>query len=294
MPSFRYDTRGIWCKGNTHVHSTASDGAKTFAELARMYAEKGYDFLFRTDHWVASDAAAEAEDAPLIWLDGIEIDGRDDAGSAYHVVCLGSFTGMTREMGLAAALEAAREQGGLLVLAHPHWMGNSQEEALSWRFDGVEVYNHVCRWLNGKGGGAVHWSSMLERFPGTLAFAADDAHLRPEHPGWDGGWIVVNVPDRSREAIFQAVRAGNFYSSCGPEFHAIEHDGTSVLIRTSPVQFARMAGPGSLGKRLGSFDGVPLTEAAFELPQDWAYCYLEIEDAHGRRAWTNPLLVADE
>ncbi len=259
-----------------------------------MYAEKGYDFLFRTDHWVASDVTVDAEDAPLIWMDGVEIDGRDDAGSAYHVVCLGSLTGMTRGMGFAAALEAARSQGGLLILAHPHWMENSLEDALRWRFHGVEVYNHVCRWLNGKGGGAVHWSGMLERFPGTLAFAVDDAHISAAHPGWDGGWIVVNFPDRSREAILQAVRAGNFYSSCGPEFHAIEYDGTSVRVTTSPVRFARMAGPASSGNRLGSFlEGQSLTEASFELPLEWGYCYLEIEDAHGRRAWTNPLLAAD-
>ena len=143
MPTFRYDTTGVWLKGNTHIHSTASDGGKTFPELAQMYAGKGYDFLFRTDHWVASDVAAEAEaeaaDAHLIWMDGIELDGRDYGGSAYHVACLGSFTGMTREMGFVAALEAARSQGGLLILAHPHWTGNSFEDALRWRFHGVEV-----------------------------------------------------------------------------------------------------------------------------------------------------------
>ena len=43
----RYNTTGIWLKGNAHIHSTASDGGKTFSELAELYSAAGYDFLFR-------------------------------------------------------------------------------------------------------------------------------------------------------------------------------------------------------------------------------------------------------
>ena len=288
MAAFRYETNGTWYKGNSHIHSTASDGGKTPTELAQMYADAGYHFLFRTDHWVSSHVEAEAEEYPLLWLDGIELDGFDHGGSPYHAICLGTFTGITHEMGFVAALEAARAQDGLLILAHPHWMGNSLEDALRWGFHGVEIYNHVCRWLNGKGDGTVYWNTMLERFPSTLAFAVDDAHICPEHPGWNGGWIMVNAPNYSRQAIQAAIRAGNFYSTCGPEFHAIECDGTYVTVRTSPVQFARLVGPAYLGNRIGSFGGGLLREATFEIP-DWPYAYLEVEDDHGRRAWTNTL-----
>ena len=290
MRGFRYDTSGQWYKGNVHIHSTASDGGKTLAEIAGMYASAGYDFLCCTDHWVASDAAADRQDHPLLWLDGIELDGRDDAGSSYHVVCLGRLEGITREMGFAAALAAARAQGGLLILAHPHWCGNSLQDALRHGFDGVEVYNHVCRWLNGKGDGGVYWTAMLDRSPETLAFAVDDAHLKPEHPGWNGGWIAVNAPARTRADIEAAIRSGNFYSTCGPEFHSIALDGDSVKITTSPVAFVRLVGPGWLGQRIGSFEGELIAEAAFELPPDWPWAYLELEDAQGRRAWTNPLV----
>jgi hypothetical protein len=288
---FRYTDGGIWYKGNTHLHSTASDGGKTFSELARMYASVGYDFLFRADHWVSSDVAADDEDFPLLWMDGIELDARDTGGAYYHVVCLGTFTGITREMGLLAAMASAREQGGLLILAHPQWTGNTFDDALRWNFDGVEVYNHVCHWLNGKGDGRAYWNVMLAQQPRTLGLACDDAHLRPEHPGWNGGWIVVNAPELSRPAVMDAIRAGNFYSSTGPDFHIITCDGNTVAIETSPVQFARLVGPGYLGKRTGNFEGRLFTGATFDIPPEWTYVYLEIEDAHGHRAWTNALQV---
>ena len=102
---FRYDTSGQWLKGNTHIHSTASDGGKTFAEIADMYAPAGYDFLFRTDHWVPSDAAGDGETYPLLWLDGIELDGEDTEGAYFHVVCLGKVKGVAREAGLVQAMK---------------------------------------------------------------------------------------------------------------------------------------------------------------------------------------------
>ncbi len=288
---FRYATSGNWYKGNTHLHSTASDGGRTFAELAQMYAGKGYNFLFRADHWVSSDVAADGEDFPLLWLDGVELDGCDDGGVYYHVVCLGTFTGITRELGFGAAMEAAREQGGVLILAHPQWTGNTFDDALRWDFDGVEVYNHVCHWLNGKGDGGAYWHAMLARAPLILGLACDDAHIRPEHPGWNGGWIVANAPELSRSAIMDAIRAGNFYSSTGPDFRTIACDGNTVAIETSPVQFARLVGPAYLGKRIGGFEGRLFTEAVFDIPPEWTYAYLQIEDAQGHRAWTNVLQV---
>jgi hypothetical protein len=134
---------------------------------------------------------------------------------------------------------------------------------------------------------------MLRRHPNTLGFAVDDAHIRPEHPGWNGGWITINAPSLSREMVIAAIREGNFYSSCGPEFYVIDCDGETVLAETSPVQFARLVGPAYWGQRIGSFDGRRFDKVRFEIPVHWPYAYLEIEDSDGRRAWTNPLLVPE-
>jgi hypothetical protein len=293
MPAFRYPLNGRWYKGNTHIHSTASDGGKEFNELAQMYSQAGYQFLFRTDHWVFSQSSADPQEYPLLWLDGVELDGRDQDGSLYHVVALGTFEGLSREMGFQKAMESARDQNGMLILAHPQWIGNTFDEAVKWKFDAVEVYNHVCRFLNGKGDGSAYWNAMLKHLPATLALASDDAHVRPDQPGWNGGWIMVNAGALTPEAILDSLRAGRYYSTCGPTIESIHFDGDRVSIRCSPVQFARLVGPAYRGKRTGSFDGTMLTDAEFPVPPDWDYMYLEIEDAQGRKAWTNPLFAPD-
>ena len=294
MHAFRYKTSDNWYKGNIHIHSTISDGGKTPEELSQMYFEKGYDFLCRTDHWDASGIEPKNENNPLLCIGGIELDGTDDRGSYYHVICLGVFSGVTQKMGLVPAIEKVRSQNGIIILAHPHWSGNSQDDCLQHNFDGVEVFNYVTQWMNGKGDSTAYWNMMLKQFPGTLAFAADDAHIIPRHPGWDGGWIMVNSPTLSQSAIIKSIKAGNYYSSCGPEINRIELVDNTISIKTSPVQFIRLAGPGPYGQRTGSFNGKLLTEACFEVPEDWPYAYLEIEDQRGRRAWTNSLFKSTD
>ena len=74
MNRFRYDASGRWFKGNLHTHSTFSDGGKTPEELAVMYAANGHDFLCLTDHWVVSNSDERVKPAPLLWLDGVELD----------------------------------------------------------------------------------------------------------------------------------------------------------------------------------------------------------------------------
>jgi hypothetical protein len=287
----RYDAPGSWLKGQVHLHSTASDGGLTPAELGARYGAAGYDFLALTDHWVAADPAALPAGPPL-WLPGVELDGRDDTGAELHVVCLGAVTGLDPAAGLLAGLRRARAAGALTILAHPQWSGNATADALRHDLDGVEVYNHVCHWLNGKSDGGAHWNARLERHPDTFAFAVDDAHLTAAHPGWNGGWIVARAAARTPAAIVAALRAGCFYSSQGPRFLTIACDDTAVHVTTSPVQFVRLVGPAWRGARVGSFSGELRAEATLPLPADWPYAYVEIEDAAGRRAWTNPLLAA--
>ncbi|HEY3355201.1 MAG TPA: hypothetical protein VGQ83_18255 [Polyangia bacterium] len=288
---FRYDVPGRWLKGGTHLHTTASDGGLTPPELAARYAAAGYDFLCCTDHWVPSSRESLPRGGPLLWIAGVELDGHDARGSFYHVVCLGDVVGVDERMGLEAGLAAARAQGALTILAHPHWSGNSQADALAQPFDGVEVYNHQCRWLNGKSDGAVHWHAMLGARPDTAGLAVDDAHLTPDHPWWNGGWIVVRAPDLSAPAVLGAIRAGTFYASCGPRLDRLTFDGTSVHLACSPVAVVRLVGPGRCGVRYFARGGGLVKEAALPVPPDWAYVVLEIEDEGGRRAWTSTLFT---
>jgi len=288
---FRYDCSGKWFKGNVHMHTSRSDGRLNLAEAVHYYSERGYDFLSITDHRVPFVGAESDEQLPIMILDGIELDGRDDEGSGYHVVCIGGVDGILKDMPLMESLRKARSQGSFLIWAHPHASSNTVAEGLRHGFHGLEVYNHTSEVGLGKGYGAYHWDSILRQQPDMLGLATDDNHFFDGYPSQVGGWIMVNAPELSLEAIMTSIRSGNFYSSSGPDFKVIYIEkGNRVVAETSPIVHARLVGPGGAGKWKAEADLRNVTETHFRIPDDWSFARLEIEDGFGRKAWSNPLL----
>lgn len=294
MTTFRYHLNGTWFKGNTHLHSTISDGKKTWQELGHLYRQSGYDFLCLTDHWIPSHLNPGQADDGLLWLNGLELNGQDARGQEYHIVCLGDFEGIDDTHSLEEAVQSAVDQGGFIILAHPFWTGNNLEDTQRFPFHACEIFNHVCQCEIGKGNGLIHYNYMLERNPRLLGIACDDTHFLPDLPVWKGGWVMVNAVERSHTAIQAALRDGNYYSSTGPEFYTISCQGRLVQVETSPVQFIKLVGPAwhGHGRAKGMVEEAqPVTSAEFEIPENWAYAYIEIEDTHKRCAWTNNLFI---
>ena len=288
---FRYNCSGTWFKGSVHVHTSNGSGRKDLGEVAAFYAEAGFDFICVTDKKVPVTSAHSDQNWPLLVLDGIELEGDDDQGSYYHVVSIGGVDGMRDGMPFTDALEFVRAQAGILIWAHPHTVFNTVEEGARHGFSAIEVYNHINKVAFGKGLNVYHWDAALEKQPDLLGFAVDDAHFIDGLPAENGGWIMVNIRERSREAIIDAIRRGNFYSSTGPDYNSITiEQGNRIVIETSPVLHARLTGQRGKFKYKGASNGEPLTRTTFRLPDDWHFARLEIEDADGKIAWSNPLL----
>ena len=67
-----FSTAGNWYRGNTHSHTTTSDGKLSVAELTRDYEEREYDFLVITDHNVVADVS-QSRAVTLLVIPGAEI-----------------------------------------------------------------------------------------------------------------------------------------------------------------------------------------------------------------------------
>jgi hypothetical protein len=187
------------------------------------------------------------------------------------------------------ALQNARTQGAVLIWAHPYWTGNSPREGMRHNFHGMEIYNHSSQCENGSGYALSHWDSVLSRHPDFLGFATDDSHFKTGQECWNGGWIMVNAACCTEKEILDNIRRGNFYASQGPEFKTIEYSANTVKVETSPIAYVRLIGPRMTGNWIKAKDKESVLQAEFQLPPDWPYARLEIEDADGKRAWSNPL-----
>ncbi|WP_242345220.1 PHP domain-containing protein [Anaeromyxobacter terrae] len=100
-------------RGAYHVHTTASDGRGTLAEVITAVRDAGLDFVVVTDHNVRAPERAE-------YVDGVLVVPATEVSTPYgHVVALGVPRALTREERDRDPLGAIAALGGQAVLAHP-------------------------------------------------------------------------------------------------------------------------------------------------------------------------------
>jgi hypothetical protein len=271
--------------------------------LVRHYDWAGYDVLAITDHWVRTNVPST--DALLV-IPSTELNARVDGSAAdAHVLALGVGADPV-EPGrdfdtLDDTVAWVLAHGGVPYIAHTYWSGLRAEDFE--RCDGLvglEVFNAGCELEVGRGYAELHWDDVLDRRRPFFAIAVDDSHS----PGFDSafGWVWARCPERSAEAVLDALRTGAFYSSTGPEIRSLQVDDAAVEIRCSPARSVTVVGERRFGSRVNAGRlGYPVRGRILESSDDGLivaarlarpagpYGRVEVEDAYGRKAWTNPL-----
>ena len=119
-------------------------------------------------------------------------------------------------------------------------------------------------------------------------------------PAWT--WIRA---ERSVPAVLEALRVGRFYGSAGPVIHDVVVGDGEVVVRCTPARSVTLlcgrtsgtaVNAGRLGYRYGA-DVLETTDdwivaARLDLPETAPFARVEVVDATGRRAWTNPVWPA--
>ena len=307
MPPDRNDpftAEGEWLRCALHAHTTGSDGELEPDALAAHYARAGFDVLAITDHWKRTDAAPSGR---LLVLPSVELNCILPAARDGHVLGFG----ISADADLAALgaeyADLARtagfivEHGGVAYLAHPYWTGATPGTLeLPESVAGIEVWNAGCELEVGRGLSSVHWDELLESGRRCFGLVTDDSH----HPGFDSGhgWTWLRAPERSAEAVLAGLAAGCFYGSSGPVLHDVAVDGEEVEVRCSPARSVTLVSgrtegaavnAGRLGYRYAgevlAADDRGITHARLRRPFGAAYARIEVTDAKGNRAWTNPV-----
>src|SRR5919201_2410145 len=298
-----FDEPGAWLRCALHAHTTNSDGELPPEMLVRHYEWAGFDVLAITDHWVRTDVPSTER---LLVIPSTELNARvDGAASDAHVLALGVTADPVAPDaefdGLAETVAWVLANGGVPYIAHTYWSGLRADE-FEWcdGLVGLEVFNAGCELEIGRGYAGMHWDDVLDGGRSFLAIAVDDSH----HPGFDSsyGWVWARCRERTAAAVLDALRTGAFYSSTGPEIRALELEDAAVLVRCSPARSVTAVGARRVGSRVNAGrlgyqlrgeileradDGL-ITAARLRRPAS-PYGRLEIEDAQGRKAWTNPL-----
>lgn len=280
-------------KGNLHVHTTRSDGKLSPEAVMDLYRAAGYDFLALSDHKKVLTPTIERNG--LLGIQSVEFDF-NLPGQVMHIVGMGVPEEIGEKISSASgpqnAIDAINEMGGVAILAHPAWSLNTPDVMCALRgVCAAEIYNTVS---------GLPWnadradsSSLLDACAASgHAFnlvATDDAHF------YNGdscqSWTMVAAEENTPEAIKAALRKGDFYATRGPEIHRIEFDGETVSVDCSPARAIWFPSELPWGANR-VVTGENLTHAEYKLhPSLRRFVRVVIEDANGKRAWSNPIIV---
>lgn len=304
MPTQFFTAPGRFLRGNLHTHSTGSDGIYSPQEVCDRYRAEGYDFIALTDHLVGlfdypiTDTRA-CRTADFTTIIGAELHtGIMSNGNLWHLLGIGlpldfkpphapHFKPVDGSESAASIARRAREGGALVVIAHPHWSGMSQADALTiTAAHAVEVYNHGCVVDNDRGEGFLIFEHLLNQGIRLNLIAADDAHFNsPDH---FGGWVMVKAAENTPSALLTALKEGAYYASTGPDFQDIRFIDGEIEVECSPASTIVVQGKGT---STATLHGSDMTHERLSLARVAGSPWLRvtISDKAGKRAWSNPI-----
>ncbi len=295
MKSTPFNQPGNFYRGNLHTHSDHSDGKHTTAEVVRRYKEAGYDFLSLTDHFmdvfdypINDTREFCTEDFATITSAELHLD-KTKSGVVHHILAVGvpeDFAKPGDGETIHQIVQRAADAGAFIGICHPSWHGLTTEEAHTFDMaHSVEIYNHGSHVENNRGYDVPFWDVMLNEGKRLSGYATDDAHAI-SHDAF-GGWMHVKAESLDPDKILEAMKAGHYYSSQGPEIHNMEIDGDQLHISCSPVSNISIQGHGSLSN-FKRGDGI--TEATFDISKyKDHYVRATVVDDNKDNAWTNPV-----
>ena len=240
----------VWYKGNTHAHSTYSDGDSDAKDVIKWYHDNDYHFLFVTDHNCPLHPDSIKLDftkrSDFILIPGNEVtDDQVIHTSALHTTAWiptiryynqklkdgaisdAEFQALpdTRTGILSMHVQSILEAGGLPVFNHPNLSSGVQVADILPVKDlkHVELFNghqSSYNWGNAKHSAVeVKWDSLLIHGKLLYGVASDDTHRLKKtnrnlaNPG--RGWIMVHATSLNSEDIMNAISSGDFYASTG-------------------------------------------------------------------------------
>jgi len=287
---------GRFFKGNLHTHSTRSDGARAPADVCALYRDAGYDFLALTDHFLARYDFPITDTRPwrtsrFTTILGAETHtGATELGEMWHLLAVGlppDFAPTPPDQtgpDLAARCAAA---GAFVAIAHPAWYGLTMADADTIAAaHAVEVYNHTSAVQSDRGDGWCMLDALLARRRRLLACATDDAHFR--YADWFGGWVMVKAPSLDPDALVAALKAGRYYSTQGPDIHALSVGRDEVVVECSPATTIALLGRGS-AEEAAFGDALRGARLPLARMKPGGHARVVVIDAAAKRAWSNPL-----
>jgi len=322
MKKYLLPETGTFYKANLHAHTDMSDGNDSPEEVKNIFKSKGYSIVAYTDHDVFVDRSHLC-DGEFLALNGVEeeINGRSfGSGWLNMETCHLNFIALEQDNLICPCyhrekyfyanapkyrhlvkydeslpdylrsytpecindmLLEGRKRGFYTIYNHP--TGSLENYPIYSKYENMhamEIYNGA--WVND----SHIYDDMWRMGKMIHCVAGDDSHSAA---GSGFSWTMIKAERLEYKAVTDALLAGNFYSSRGPEIYGLYVEDGTVHIKTSDAQailFATAArAPGR--RYIRAEKGSCIREAEFKLLPECKYIRITVIGPDGSTADTN-------
>ncbi len=303
------ETSGLqWFKGNTHAHTTKSDGDSPPEVVALWYKNHGYRFLVISDHNVFTDpkTLSSLMDSSFLLIPGEELtSGYQKKPVHINGLNIPHVLDPQQDSSLLGTIQKnideVRRVEGAPHINHPNFRWAIDQETLLrvQRYRLLEIFNGHPLVNNYGGGGKPSveqmWDVLLTNGHRVYGIAVDDAHHFKEefaahrsNPG--KGWVSVRARSLNAQEIVRNLEAGLFYASTGVELKDVLVAKQTITISIAEKSDAKFRTDfiGDNGKILLHSEENP---AVYQLRDDVKYVRAKVYDSAGSVAWVQPVFV---
>lgn len=187
-------------------------------------------------------------------------------------------------------MKQGRDNGFFVTYNHPNWSMETPAQFMNYEhMHAMEL----CNYTSNRAGYPDHHNSseydqMLRGGKRIFCVGADDNH---DEETSCGAYTMIKADKLEYKAITDALMAGNFYTSRGPEIHALWVEDGKIHITCSDAVRITMNTGIRYAKAKYAPEGGTLNGAEFEIDPDSIYVRLTVYDRSGMYAATNAYFI---
>jgi len=190
-------------------------------------------------------------------------------------------------------MQKCREAGFFVTYNHPTWSIEDYTDYMNFHgMHAMEMFNGSCNAAGFEDYNPRVYDDMLRGGERIYCIGADDNHnskrwqgTRRADSGW--AWTMIKADKLEYKTITDALLAGSFYASEGPEIHELWYEDGKVHVKCSDAdRITYISGCRHRSTVLAQEDEY-VNEAVFDVKDIDIYFRITVTDKRGRHACTN-------
>lgn len=186
-------------------------------------------------------------------------------------------------------IRRGRENGFFVTYNHPDWSLDNYSDYTQYHgMHAMEICNYASIVEGYNDYNEKEYDDILRSGERIFCVGGDDNHNKPDRPCDSfGAFTVIKAEKLEYKAVADALLAGHFYASQGPEINELWYENGKIHICCSDADRIILHTDSRRAQIVFRTEDAPVNSATFDVVPEDVYVRITVIDANGKHANTN-------